>query len=214
MATNKNIIWHRQAMVKKAAAALEKNNFKVVTVDTGAEAREKVLALVDPGETLGHGGSETLVETGILDALKQRGQKITFSPMSAPLEEKLRIRRQALLTDVFMASPNALTFGGKLMFWDSIGNRAAGMIFGPKKVIAVAGSNKIVEDEAAGWQRMRNFCNPANVKRLNLATPCAATGVCSDCSSPDRICNVRVVLDKKPKNTEYYVVLAAEELGF
>jgi hypothetical protein len=200
--------------IKQAAAALEKNNFKVILAENAAEARDKVLALIQPGESVGHGGSVTLEQTGILAALKERGQKIIFSPVSAPLEEKLRIRRQSLLSDVFMASPNAVTSGGKLMFWDSIGNRAAGMFFGPKKVIAVAGVNKIVADEEAGWRRMKSICNPANVKRLKLSTPCAATGVCADCSSPERICNIRVILDKKPRLTEYFVVLAAEELGY
>ncbi len=113
-----------------------------------------------------------------------------------------------------MASPNAITLDGRLIFVDKIGNRTAGMTFGPKKVIAVAGVNKIVADEKAGYERIRTYAAPVNAKRLKLETPCTKTGVCCDCDSPQRICGIAVTLWKKPAYTEYHIILVPEELGF
>ncbi|MFH1368740.1 MAG: lactate utilization protein [Elusimicrobiota bacterium] len=209
-----NIQFHNQMTLKRVAEKLEKNGFKSYVIESGVKAKEKVLELVGPGESVGFGGSLTVKQLGLIDAFSERKQKLFTGKPGLKPEQTLDIRKQALHSDVFIASPNALTQDGKLMFWDSIGNRAAGMIFGPKRVIAVAGVNKIVENELAGWQRMKTFANPVNAKRLSLQTPCTADGVCHDCDSVQRICNIRVILDKKPKHTEYHVILVPECLGY
>jgi hypothetical protein len=88
------------------------------------------------------------------------------------------------------------------------------MTFGPKKVILVCGINKIVKDLDAAVSRVQNRAAPMNARRLALKTPCAETGVCADCASPQRICNVYVVTAKKPVWTDVTVLLVGEPLGF
>jgi hypothetical protein len=129
-------------------------------------------------------------------------------------EQIVEIRRRSLLADAYIASPNAITLDGTLLFVDKIGNRAGAMTFGPRKVIAVAGVNKIVPDGNAAQQRIDSYAGPVNCKRLGLNTPCVASGVCSDCASPQRICNISVTLWKRPSYTQYTVVLVPEELGY
>jgi len=163
-----NKAWHRETIIAAAAKKLEKNHFKAVTARTGAEAVDRALGLIAPGESVGAGGSQTLVQLKILERLAERGQPLYTNRPGLSLEESLKLRRQALTADVYMASPNAVSLDGKLLFMDSIGNRASGMIFGPKKVIAFAGANKIVENEAAGWARIRQVAGPVG---LNLKTP-------------------------------------------
>jgi hypothetical protein len=155
------------------------------------------------------------VETlGLREALEKHGAKIIAPSPGATKEEKTKIRRQSLAADVFIASPNAVTLDGKLVYMDKIGNRAAGMMFGPSKVIAIAGFNKIVADEQAARKRIENTAGPMNAKRLSTATPCVKTGVCADCSSQERICNILVTLLKKPAFTDYHVIIMPEELGY
>jgi len=149
-----------------------------------------------------------------MEALSRRGSLIIASKPGMSHEEALKVRRQSLNADVYLASPNAVTMDGKLLFVDKSGNRAAGMMFGPAKAIAVAGINKIVADEQAARRRVEALAGPVNAKRLSLATPCAETGACSDCGSGDRICNIAVTLLKKPSYTEYHVILIPEELGY
>lgn len=203
-----------KSLIERTAAQLEKNCFKVHIADSAEDAKKIVLSLVSRDESAGFGGSETVRALGLVEALEARGNRVFFSKFGMPVEKLVEVRRSAMLADAFMASPNAVTADGRLMFWESIGNRTAGMTFGPKKVIAIAGVNKIVADEEAGWRRMKTYTCPANCRRLKLQTPCTVDGVCHDCSHPQRICNIRVVLDKKPKYTEYHVILVPETLGY
>ncbi|OGS19079.1 MAG: hypothetical protein A2219_05490 [Elusimicrobia bacterium RIFOXYA2_FULL_50_26] len=212
MDTNK--AWHMETIIAAAAKKLEKNHFKAITARTSAEAVNHALGLITANESVGAGGSQTLIQLELIERLAERGQQLYANKPGLSAEESLKLRRQALNSDIYMASPNAVTLDGKLLFMDSIGNRASGMIFGPKKVIAFAGANKIVENEAAGWARIRQVAGPLNSRRLKLENPCATTGICSDCDSPKRICNIAVTLHKIPRHTQYYVILIAEELGY
>jgi L-lactate utilization protein LutB len=220
MADDKNIPidantqWHRTVMVQQVAEALQNNNFAAIAAGSVNDAVQKILGLFGANEAVAFGGSRTLQQLGLIEALKERGQNLLLQKPGTSMEEAADFRRKSLTADVYIASPNAVTLDGTLMFVDKIGNRAAGMMFGPKKVIAVAGVNKIVVDERAGCERVETLAAPVNAKRLGLGTPCRETGVCCDCSHPQRICNIAVSLWKKPAYTEYYVVLIPEELGY
>ncbi|MCB4792364.1 MAG: lactate utilization protein [Elusimicrobia bacterium] len=211
---DENIKWHNLIVLNEVAKKLEKNNFKVIVAEGAETARKKVLEIIDAKESVGIGGSMTIEELNIIEELRKRGQNIIRHTPGMPLDESLDIRRKALTSDVYVASPNAITKDGTLMLCDGVGNRVSAMIFGPKKVIAVAGINKIVSDESAGWCRIDEIAAPSNAKRLNLNNPCVAKGKCVECDLPSRICNIGVVLWKKPKQTEYYVVLVNENLGY
>jgi len=128
-------------------------------------------------------------------------------------EERHELIRKSFSSDFFLASTNAITEDGKLFNVDATGNRVGAMFIGPKKTIIVAGVNKIVKDLAAAEKRVREWVAPQNAKRLGKKTPCVETGVCGDCSSPDRICNIYVTLAKKPARTDVIIILVGESLG-
>lgn len=88
------------------------------------------------------------------------------------------------------------------------------MFFGPKKTIVVCGINKIVKDMEEARKRVWNLAAPMNAKRLARKTPCAETGACSDCNSPERICNISVEIVKKPSRSDMLILLVGEPLGF
>ena len=103
---------------------------------------------------------------------------------------------------------------GKLVNVDGTGNRVAAMIFGPGKVIVVAGINKIVRDLGAAEERIRSVAAPVNNSRIGLPNPCVKTGECMDCQGPTRICNVTTIIGKRPNTTEMHVVIVGEDMGF
>ena len=174
--------------------------------------------MVTGNDLVGLGGSVTLREIGVPHALKERGFKVAdhwiARAKKASANEILELRRQQLNSDVFITSTNALTENGELVNIDGAGQRVAAMIFGPKKVVIVAGANKIVKDLEEGFYRARNIAAPINAKRLDRSTPCAVTGICSDCDSGDRICNVTTIIHRKPGITNATVIIVGEELGY
>ena len=129
-------------------------------------------------------------------------------------EEAGKSRIEAFTADFYLASPQAVTMDGKVIFLDHHANRSAAVSFGPGSVILPTGFNKIAFDESSGIFRAKNVAAPINCKRLNLKTPCAETGICTDCDSPSRICRVLEVMHKKPASIKVKIVLCVEEFGY
>lgn len=204
----------REKQVDRTIQALKKNHFEALFVPDRKAALEEVMKRIPEGATVSLGGSVTLTQVGIPDALKARKNPLVWPFAQAKTPEELRdLIQRSFATDVFLSGTNAITEDGKLYNVDASGNRVGAMLIGPKKVIVVSGVNKIVRDEEAAEKRVREWVAPQNVKRLGRKTPCAETGVCADCSSPDRICNIYVTLRKKPSRTEFVVILVGESLG-
>lgn len=212
---NEHVSWHHDLVGERVAEALRRNDFDAVYCKSAAEAAEEVLRLVPENGTVGLGGSWTVKELGVVEKLKARGN--TILDHGAPgleNEERVRIRRAQLTADAFLTGSNAVTMDGRLVNTDGSGNRVAAMIFGPGKVIVVAGVNKIVRDVQEAEERISKTAAPINNRRLNLPNPCVKTGECMNCQGPTRICNVTTILHKRPKLTEMHVILVGEELGF
>lgn len=204
----------REKQVERTINALKKNNFEALFVPDSKAALEEVMKRIPDGATVGVGGSVTLGQIGLLDVLEKRNIHLIWPIKQARNdEERNELFRKCFSSDIFLSSTNAVTEDGKLFNVDATGNRVGAMFIGPKRVIVVSGVNKIVKDVDAAEKRVREWAAPQNAKRLNRKTPCVETGVCSDCSSPDRICNIYVTLAKKPSRTELAVILIGEKLG-
>ena len=210
--------WYLQKKIERTLVALRKNGFDVMYIPTRKEAVAKVLELIPSNTLVGVGGSVTVRELDLLKILKSRGNKIADHWEArhkelAP-EEVMKVRKLLLNSDVLLTSTNAITETGHLVNIDHAGQRVAAMIFGPKKVIIVAGVNKIVKDVDEALERIKNVAAPMNAKRLNMNVPCAVTGICSDCDSQDRICNVTTIIERRPVHTDVTVILIGEMLGY
>ena len=210
--------WHQGLRVERTIKALEKKGFHVVRVSTREEAAVRILDMI-PGDVLvGLGGSVTLRELGLPKALKERGNEVAdhweARERGAPADEITRIRRLHPTSDVFLTSTNALTEAGELVNIDGAGQRVAAMIYGPGRVFVVAGVNKIVKDLDAAIARVKDYAAPINARRLKVKTPCATLGCCTDCDSPERICNVTTIIHRKPQIADITLVIVGEELGF
>jgi len=203
-------------MIDKLAKRLEQNRFTVDLFQTAAEACDYLLRQIPAGASVGVGGSVTLTQIGLMEKLAKMSG-ITFLNQYADgisREDSLRIRREGLLSKIYFTGSNAVTVReGAVVNVDGVGNRVAALSFGPEKVYIVLGKNKIVPDIPAAIERIRLQAAPLNAKRLNRNTPCVETGVCQDCSSPDRICNMLSILKKQPAPGRISILLIDQDLG-
>ena len=207
--------WHWMTRMKKTQQALKKNGMRAYITRDGKEARKKALSLIAKGATVGLGGSRTVADIGLLGALR-RGDFHLFDQYASGQDKigSMEVRKQGTHAQYFVSSSNAVTEDGKLVNVDGLGNRLAGFCFGPEKVVLVVGRNKIVPDLDAALHRVRNVAAPMNAKRFGLPTPCVKTGRCSDCSSPERICNLTLIIEKQRIKGRIAVILVNEDLGF
>ncbi|WP_320041385.1 lactate utilization protein [uncultured Desulfobacter sp.] len=133
---------------------------------------------------------------------------------SLSIEQKFELRRRSLMADLFITGTNAITQDGHLVNLEMIGNRVAAIMWGPKHVLLIVGRNKICGDLDDAMSRVKDYAAPVNCMKLDKKTPCAKTGVCHDCSSPDRICNYWTITEKSFEQGRIKIILVNEDLGF
>jgi hypothetical protein len=207
-----------QLRLENLKEVLKSNNFEAFIAQNAREAgrmvMDKILPKIAP-ESISWGGSMTFVATELYDMLKgyPNAQILDTFDKSLSPEESLERRRQSLLVDLFITGTNAVTRSGELVNLDMIGNRVAGITFGPRNVVVMVGRNKIVEDLDAAIERIKDYAGPTNAMRLNKKTPCAKTSVCEECKSAERICNSWTITQKSFPKGRIKVVLINENLG-
>ncbi|MDQ0204763.1 lactate utilization protein [Pectinatus haikarae] len=212
---NDLIHWHNNTIGQRAAEALNRNNFSAKYFTDRQTAVEYILRLIPRKATVGMGGSSTVMELELWKLLEERGHELfNHNKEGLTAEERNKQRYKQLTCDVFLTGSNAITLTGKIVNRDAFGNRVAAMIFGPKKVIIVAGINKVVRDFKEADERIKMHAAPLNVKRYEMNNPCLTTGECIDCNSPARACNITTILSRRPPLTEIYVIILGESLGF
>jgi hypothetical protein len=196
--------------IKTIVNSLKNNNFKVEYFEKAEDAVSVILDLIPMDASIEMAGSASVAQLGLLDMLRKRGNKgLDFSNRSESFFEEMRKNRR----DVLLVSTNAVTLDGKLVNIDGMGNRVAGMFFGVKKVILLVGANKIVRDVQEALERIQKVFAPYHAKYIGMNTPCASTGECSDCDSPQRICNITTIISKKPPTVDFNIILVGEDLG-
>lgn len=167
-----------------------------------------------PGCSVSWGGSMTLEEIGLIDALKNSDYTVFDRTMAKSPEERDALFADVSHCDCYFMSSNAITLDGQLVNIDGMGNRVASLIHGPKNVIIVAGMNKVVSTLDAALDRVHNEAAPPNALRLGLNTPCAKFGRCVDCLDDNCICCQTVITRKSRISGRIKVILVGEELGY
>jgi hypothetical protein len=207
--------WFVDRLVERTVKKLNENFFKAISFDDRTEFFQHLLSMIPQGAVVGIGGSVTVRELGIIDRLKEKGLTLLDHwQENLSNDEKAAIRKSQLTCHVFITGTNAITENGEIVNMDGIGNRVASMIYGPEKVIIVAGYNKIVRDLNRAFERIKEIAAPMNAKRLGLPLPCAELGYCVECKSEKRICRILTVIQRRPPETDIYVLLLKEYLGF
>ncbi len=208
--------WSNERKIMDLIEVLKERKFNAVYAETVDDARRIVMDMIPEGSTIAVGGSVTLNETGILDEIRKPEYKFIDRYNTKSFEEMLDKYREGYYADVMVSSTNAITMGGQLVNIDCTGNRTSQIVFGPKKVIIVAGVNKIVDTVEDGIKRAKKIA-PMNARRITHKTPCATDDCsrCSDCRVQPRVCNVTSIVD----GCHYFpgritIVLVPENLGY
>jgi hypothetical protein len=206
--------WFIEKMMERAVKALSSNYFDARSFSDRESLINAVMQYATPSSKIGIGGSLSVRGIGLIERLSdQNTQVLDHWKQGLTKEEISAIRLSQLTCDLFLSSANAITEKGEIVNIDGFGNRINAMTFGPKKVIIIAGYNKIVPDVNSALDRIKRVAAPLNAKRLGLPLPCAETGYCHDCKTEARICRVTSIIQRRPSGTDVSVYLINEELG-
>ena len=201
-------------LAKTIIKNLQRRHIEAFYCPTGDEAVKKVSELIEDGSSVTWGGTMTVRNLGIPQALKDRGTlQLLDRDLVETAEEKLDMYLKAFSADVYLSSANAISEDGVIVNIDGNGNRVAAITWGPKKVIFVIGLNKVAQTVEAALARARSTASPINAARFDIKTPCQIDGVCHNCNSADSICNYVHFLRNSPRG-RHTVVLVGENLGY
>ncbi len=197
---------------------LKKRRMEGSYAPNAAQARNEILSMIPQGATVYRCASMTTAGIGLWDRVAELpGVTVIdhYRPGLTP-EESMELRRQGMLADVMISSVNAITLDGRLVNLDAVGNRVAAMTFGPRKVILVVGMNKVAPDLDSAMARVKHYAATVNALRTGYDIPCASTGLCCDCASPQRICNVWSIIEGQMALNQgrIHVKLVGENLGY
>jgi hypothetical protein len=195
---------------------LEKRRMEGSYAPTADQAREDILAMIPDKSVVFRCGSMTAANMGLWEKVVKLPEVELIDPYQAGIspEESLERRRRGMTADLMIASSNAITLDGRLVNLDGMGNRVASMVFGPRKVVLVVGMNKVAADLDSAMARVKHYAGPVNAIRIGIDTPCVVTGLCSDCRSPQRICNMWSIIEGHMIKDRIHVKLVGENLGY
>lgn len=198
---------------KDLTATLEKLGYTAVYFDKKEDAKDYIVSTVKEGSIIGMGGSVSINSLDIPKELMAKNCEI-YSHSARPEDDPHATRMQAIDSDYFLCSTNAITEQGYLVNIDGTCNRIAAMCYGPKQVIYLVGINKFVKDIPDAIKRIKEYACPPNAKRLKLETPCGIIGKCNDCNSPQRMCRNTLITERPSRTANNTIVLVGEELGY
>lgn len=208
---NPNISKRNDLLSQKVIKGLASRNMTGYYAKTKEEALQQALCLIPEGSTVTMGGGMSVHEIGLVKALKEGNYKFIDRD---EMEDKRAAMLFAYDADVFLMSANAMTEDGILVNIDGNANRVSALAQGPRKVIVIAGMNKICDDVDGAMKRARNVAAPINAQRFGLNTPCAKTGSCMNCKSPDTICCQFLITRYSKHPGRIHVILVDDNLGF
>ena len=208
---DQNILKRNELLAQKVITGLESRNMTGYYAATKEDALKLALSLIPKGSSIAMGGSVSAAEIGLVDAVK--GPDYHFIDRNAATDKRAAMLA-AYDADVFLTSVNAMTEDGVLINIDGNANRVSAIAHGPKKVVMIVGMNKVCKDADAAMKRARNVAAPTNAQRFGLSTPCAKTGSCMDCKSPDTICCQFLMTRFSRHAGRIHVILVNDALGF
>lgn len=209
-------------MIKKRNSLLGEQvvkNLKSINIDayfvsSKEEALKKALEIIPQESSISWGGSVSIESIGLKEAVRNGNYKVLDREKAKTLEEKHEIMHQALSSDFFLTSCNAISEDGVLVNIDGVANRLAAICYGPKHVLMIVGINKVVKSVEDAISRARNIAAPINAQRFDINTPCKKTGCCYDCKSLDTICCQLLITRYSKIKSRIILILVDDNIGY
>ena len=208
---NEAIVKRNDLLAQQVIKGLESRNMTAEYAKDAKEALEMALKFIPAGSSVSMGGAMSAHEIGLVQAIKDGDYN--FIDRDA-IEDKRAAMLAAYDADYFISSANAMTQDGVIVNIDGNSNRVSAIAQGPKHVLFIVGMNKICNDVDSAMKRARNVAAPINAQRFGLSTPCAKTGTCMNCKSPDTICCQFLITRFSRHKGRIHVILVNDTLGF
>lgn len=152
-----------EAQIATTVQALEANGMRAIVVETGDEARQRVLDMIPAGTDVYNSASVTLEHIGLAAAIEK---STTFQPVRTRLHaldratQRREMRQLTASPDVLVGSVHAITEQGQILIASAMGSQLSAAASGAGLVIWVVGTQKLVRTLDDGFRRIREYSYP------------------------------------------------------
>ena len=183
-----------ERLAPKIIKGLASRNMEGHYAATKEEALELALSLIPEGAKVGWGGSFSIEQIGLKEAVRSGNYQVIDRDRAEGPEAVRAAELACFDTDFFLCT--------------------AALCFGPRHILMVVGMNKVCKDLDAAVYRARNVAAPINAQRFPIKTPCKVNGSCADCKSPQSICAQFLVTRRSMDPGRFQIILVNDDLGF
>ncbi len=201
-------------LAEKVIKGLQSRNMEGWYAETREEALKKALEIIPEGSAVSWGGSISVEEIGLKQAILDGNYKVQNRDTAKTPEERRAAELASYAADYFLASSNAVTEDGILVNIDGNSNRVSAIAYGPLHVLMIVGMNKVAKDVDSAVARARSIAATSNAQRFPIETPCKINGACSNCKSKDTICCQFMITRFSRHAGRIKVILVNDDLGF
>jgi hypothetical protein len=155
--------------LQAVATALGERNLKPVVVDTGADARRAVLEMIPDGAEVHSGKSKTLEDIGLFHEFQDSGRYDFVRTRMFAMDRATQgreIRKLIAAPDYMVNSAQAITEEGVIVVASASASQVGPLASGAGRVILVVGSQKIVRDLDAAYERILEHVLPYEDARV------------------------------------------------
>lgn len=187
---------------------LVKNGFLVETVDTKAEALEKIKSLIPSGASVMNGSSITLNQIGFVDYLKDgnHGWNNLHANILAETdkEKQAKLRKESVLSDFYLGSAHAVSETGEVLIASATGSQMPHLVFTSQNIILAVSTKKIAKDLTDAMNRIQEHVVPLEDERMKTV------------GYPGTVYSKLLVLKSEPAmmGRKFTILFINEDLGF
>src|SRR5258706_1912286 len=155
--------------INKTIESLKANNINAMLVESGEEAKKKVLEMLPNGAEVMNMSSVTIDSIGLDKEIVESGKFNSVKKTLAAMDRKTQGREMQKLgtaPDYAVGSVHAVTLDGKVLIASNTGSQLPAYVYGSDHVIWVVGAQKIVKTLDEAWERLYEHTLPLESERL------------------------------------------------
>ncbi len=193
-------------VLNKTVEALKANGITAMVVNSGADAKAKVLELVPEGAEVMTMTSVTLDSTGISEELntstKYNSVRTKLNSMNKEVNAD-EMNKLGAAPQWTVGSVHAVTQDGKVLIASNTGSQLPAYAYGAQHVIWVVGAQKVTANVDEAMKRIYDYVLPLESERAKKAYGMPGSNV-----------SKLLIINKEVNPTRLTMILVKEQLGY
>ncbi|OGD71045.1 hypothetical protein A3A84_02765 [Candidatus Collierbacteria bacterium RIFCSPLOWO2_01_FULL_50_23] len=192
--------------IAKTIKALTENGIVAEAVNTGEEAKKRLLEIIPAGVAVMNMSSTTLDQIGITKEIVEGNKYVAVKKKLMTMDrekDSRRMQEMGAAPEYAIGSVHAVTEAGQLVVASNSGSQIPAYAYGAEKVIWVVGTQKIVANLDDAMKRIYEYTLDLESERVRKANMMPKSNV-----------SKMLIINKEVRPDRLFLIFVREVLGF